>query len=240
MGLFKRDPSGRLPSDIVRRMERFGRHEIDPRASREDPVDLFEITQTPLVSLAATDPAGFIRELADACVPTGGFATFGADRTVINLVGVAPPGDDWFRILDSSLAFLWANFVPPMRVARYAWDRFLAMGGTGNTWLELRQPPARETAAITPLAEGEVRALIKVAPEPEANVILVRRDGDTYVGVIESAWSDEDPTRSRDDWPGKRSDDLYGLFVDLAWSTQSWDWAHPELEHFFPAPRALI
>jgi hypothetical protein len=50
---------------------------------------------------------------------------YGADRTVVNLIGSSPPGDDWLRILDVSIEFLRANYVPPIRVPPYAWKRFL-------------------------------------------------------------------------------------------------------------------
>jgi hypothetical protein len=77
-----------------------------------------------------------------------------------------------------------------------------------------------------------------LAPAPDANLILVRRQGDEYVAVIDAAWSNDDPTRSESDW--KRAANLYDLFYELGWSTQVWDWAHPEMEPFIPAPKALI
>jgi hypothetical protein len=238
VGFLNRKQKGLLPSDLVPLMERFGRHEIDPMRSTDDSYGVFQSTQEPLLNAAREDPQEFIRALADTCVPAGGWAVYGADRTVVNLVGVNPGGDDWFRILDASIQFLRSNYVPPMRVPPYAWERFIDQGGTGNTWLELRSPPERGTVEITPLSDGDTRRIVKLGPEPDANVILARRDGDSYVALVDAKWSDEDPTRSQSEW--KRAPDLHDLYLEVAWSSQVWDWADPEIEPFFPAPKARI
>jgi hypothetical protein len=238
MGLFSRKPKGLLPADIVPMMERFGRHEIDPMGSSDDGYAVFQATQEPLLGAAASDPMEFIRALADACVPVGGWAVYGADRTVVNLIGTSPGGADWPRILDASIEFFRSNYVPPIRVPMYAWERFLENGGTSNTWLQLRQPPARDEVLITPLREGETRRLLRLSPQADANLVLLRKTGEKFVAVIDARYSDEDPTRSEYDW--KEGTDLYDLYLDIAWSSQVWDWADPEIEPFFPAPRALI
>lgn len=238
MGLFRHKPKGLLPTDILQMMERFGRHEIDIMGSQDDGYDVFKATQQPLITAANTDPAGFIRALADACVPAGGWAVYGADRTVVNLVGSSPPGDDWLRILDGSIEFLRTNYVPPVRVPPYAWERFVDSGGTANTWLPLRPAPDRAATRITAPGDGEVRRLVNLGPTPDANVVVLRRDGDHYVVLIDAPRSDDDPTRSQREW--KRGTDLYDLYLDIAWSHQVWDWADPEIEPFFPAPKARI
>ena len=238
MGLFDREPTVRLPPNIIVMMERFGRHEIDVIGSRDDASEVFRVTQRPLIPLATSDPRGLIAALAEACIPAGGLAVYGADRTVVSLIGSSPNSPDWPRILDASIAFLRSQFVPPMRVAGYAWNRFIELGGTSNTWIALREPPSRQQASITPMADGEARIIIKMARAPDANVIFVRREGMDYVAFIDARWNDEDPTRSQSEW--KRASDLYDLYLDVAWSTQVWHRADPELEPFFPAPKARI
>jgi hypothetical protein len=109
MALFGRRARSPLPPDIAQMMERFGRHEIDIMNSSDDGYAVFQATQQPLLAMASSDPAGFIRALADTCVPVGGWAVYGADRTVINLIGSSRSGDDWLRILDASIEFLRAN-----------------------------------------------------------------------------------------------------------------------------------
>jgi hypothetical protein len=238
MALFNRRRDLPGVPEIVRLMERFGRYEIDVMRSPDDPQAVFGLTQMPFVPLSQRDPMGLIHLLAEACVPAGGWAAYGADRTVVNLVGASPPGDDWLRILDASIEFLRSNYVPPIRIAPYAWDRWIAGGGTSNTWVPLRPPPDREAAHITPLDAGETRPVVKLGPEADANLVLVRRAGDGYVALIDAKWSDEDAKRSQSDW--KRATALYDLYLDIAWSIQVRDWADTEIEPFFPAPRALI
>jgi hypothetical protein len=235
--LFKRRPPSILPSNIVQMMERFGRHEIDVLNSTEDPHDLFQQTQQPLIEAATSRPAEFIKALADACLPAGGWAVYGASRTVVNLIGNSPPGNDWFRILDASNEFLRANLVPPMRVPGYAWNRFQT-GGTANTWIALRPPPSRDDSGLRLLDDGEVRRLLKLGTAPDANVVFVTRQGDDYVALIDAPESSDDPTRTQRVW--KRSSDQYDLYVDTAVSSQVWDWAAPEIEPFMPTPKALI
>jgi len=54
-------------------------------------------------------------------------------------------------------------------------------------------------------------------------------------------WSSDDPTRSQSEWKREVDlHDLHDLYVDVARSTQVCDWAEPEIELVFPAPRALI
>lgn len=231
-------PSFTLPSNVVQLMERFGRHEIDPAAGTDDGYTVFTATQEPLFPFAKGDPERFVRALADACLPAGGWASYGASRTVVNLINTTPPGPDWGRLLDASNDFLRANFVPPLRIPGYAWDRFIATGGTSNTWITLRNPPGRESASITPFTDGETRRVAKLAPAADANLVLVQRRGDEYLALIDARWNDEDPTRSQSDW--KRASNLYDLYLDIAWNTQVWDWADPQLEPFFPAPKAVI
>lgn len=238
MSFFRRQPKGLLPPNIVTMMERFGRHEIDVRNSADDGYAVWQTTQEPLLAAATDDPAGVIAALADACVPEGGWAAYGADRTVVNLVGISPPGEAWLRILDASNDFLRANHVPPMRVPPYAWRRFIETGGTANTWLQLRPAPDRGSVPLVPLMDGETRRLVKMDPDPNSNVIYVRRDGEDLIALIDARWSDEDPTRSQSEW--KRATAQYDLYLDIAWSTQVWDWAAPEIEPFFPTPKALI
>lgn len=81
-----------------------------------------------------------------------------------------------------------------MRVARYAWERFIETGGTSKTWLQLRPVPDRAAVFITPLGRGEERRLLTLSPEPDANMILVWRDdnGD-FVSLVDARQSDNDP-----------------------------------------------
>lgn len=228
----------RLPRDILPMMERFGRHEINIMESTDDGSEVFQATQMPLWAFASEDPDGFVRALADACVPAGEWAVYGAERTVVNLVNTNPGTADWYRILDASLAFVRANFVPPMRIPPYAWNRFVETGGTARTWIPLREPPPRETARIAPFTDGMSRLLVRIGKAEDSNRIIARREGDEYVAYVDARQSDEDPTRAQ--WEFKRASTAYDLYVDVAWSVQVWERVNPEIEPFFPAPKALI
>ena len=234
----RRNGGHRLPPGILLMMERFGRHEINIMESSDDGSDVFQATQQPLWAFASEDPDGFVRALADACVPAGGWAVYGAERTVVNLVNVNPGTADWYRILDASLDFVRANFVPPIRIPPYAWQRFVEAGGTARTWMPLRDPPPREGARITPFTDGMTRLLVQVGKADNSNRIIARQVGDEYIAYVDARQSDEDPTRTQ--WEYKRANTAYDLYVEVAWSTQVWERLNPEIEPFFPAPKAKI
>lgn len=237
MSFFRRRPSRVLPANIVDLMERFGRFEIDPQSSTDDAHAVWSDTQAPLLEAASADAGRFIAELAEVCIPAGGWTSYGAERTVINLIGLDPPGPDWPRLLDASIEFLRANGVPPMRVAGYMWSYWVDSGGSANTWLPPRPAPSLDAAGITPLADGQVRRIVQLGPG-DANAILVRREGARYVAMIDAKYSADDPTRSQADW--KSADSLYDLYLDVGISTQMYFWADPEFEPFLPLPKPLI
>lgn len=236
MGLFRRRPKSRL--GLVEDMERFGRFEIDVTASTDDGGAVWQATQLPLMSLSQENPEGLVRMLADECIPVGGWAVYGAERTVVNLIGTDPPGPDWPRLLQASMEFLRSHNVPPMRIPNYMWMHFLDTGGTVETWLPMRPPPNRATTTITPLGEAEVRRVAKLGPAPDANVVLVRREGHEFVALSDARWSDEDPTRSQSEI--HRATTLYDLYLDVAYRCPVRDWSDPELDPFFPTARATI
>lgn len=103
---------------------------------------------------------------------------------------------------------------------------------------ELRDPPSRHAVHITALGSGEVRPVVRLDPDADANVVLVQQDAEGYATLIVARWSDDDPTRSQSQW--KRATDLYDLYLDIAWSSQVWGWADPEIVLFFPTPPARI
>ena len=227
-----------LARDIAVLMERYGRHDIDVTRSADDAADVFAATQQPLLQLALDGPERLVSELSERCAPVGGWAAYGAERTIVNLIGVPTPSAAWLRLLDASMAFLRENDVPPMRVPPYMWSHFLHTGGSANTWIPLRPPPDRATTRVAPLLDGEERPVVKLGPEPDANVVVVVRDGNVHRALVDSRQSDDDPTRVRTEW--KEAVDLYDLYLDIAWTAQIWHSADAELEPFFPAPRARI
>lgn len=245
MGFFRRrqqEPAGNaLPPNIVSLMERFGRYEMDPEGSGEDSSKIWMETQSPLRPFATSDPEGFLIALAGAAVPVGGYAVYGASRTLFEFI--KPPFDKhpaYIAIMTGAIQFLRANGVPPMRVRPYEWQHWADMGGTRETWLPRRPTPLRDEAPITSLRPGETRKVAQLISRPDSNIILVRqRDDGRYCALIDARQSDEDPTRSQ--WEWKSAESLYELYIEIGLSQQTPTyWYNPELEPYFPLPRPKI
>src|SRR3954470_11758054 len=97
MTVFRRGPSaGRLPGNVVPRMERFGRFEFDPLNSDLDATVVWSELQAPFLDFAQAEPDRFTSALVAEVLPAGGFALYGAARTVWNLLGsdFRPPAYD--------------------------------------------------------------------------------------------------------------------------------------------------
>jgi hypothetical protein len=89
------------------RLEPFGRFEFDPQGSGIDPVGMpnaeFELIQT-----AKQDPEAFIRGLAAATIPTGGWTVYGAMRLLWHFGLIEPDkaSADLLAIATAALQFL--------------------------------------------------------------------------------------------------------------------------------------
>ena|ERR1022692_2402417 len=123
-----------LPADIAAKMARFGRYEFDPKGCGEDFNTIWSEVQSPLMSFAMGDPAGFVAALADAVLPVGGWAVFGAARAIDDMVSPHSPYPRAEDVLDAGLEFLRGN-IPLGKVPQAEWERWLAKGGTADTWL---------------------------------------------------------------------------------------------------------
>ena len=238
-GVDRRTGDGGPMEDLAAKAERAAQNALDLTGNTD--FGIWNEVFAPLLEVARADPAGFCNRVAAECLNVPGYAQYGAEQLVCELVGMPderPATPAATQVLDAAITFLRANFVPPMRVPNYMWTRFIDQGGTSNTWLELKQPPPRDSAHITPLESGETRKLLRMDPRETSNWVLARADGENYVALIDRRYSDEDPTRSQDEW--KREASLYDLYLAVAWESQVWDWADPELVPFFPAPKALV
>ncbi|HEX5548018.1 MAG TPA: hypothetical protein VFX24_11455, partial [Ktedonobacterales bacterium] len=124
-----------LPRDIVSMMERYGRFEYDPQGSGEDAGSIWSQTQSPLRPFATEDLSGFLAALATAVLPVGGWAVFGAERTMWNLIS-SPNREDpsYNAIMDASLAFLRTLDRSQGHVTGYEWQHWVANGGTHENW----------------------------------------------------------------------------------------------------------
>lgn len=229
-----------LPSDVVSLMHRFGRHEIDPMNSPREPGSVWRDLVQPLHPAAQADPAAFVTALAERVLPVGGWAVYGAMRTVTELL----PSD--FRhpardaLFDAALSFLRTRGVPPNMLNGYEWRHWCAVRADGEAWLEGHPMPTVEQAPIRPLASDELRPVVRLSADRDANIIYVERHPDGgYRSVVEARWSDEDLRRSRAE--GIRAQTLPLLYRALAESFQTPTyWFDPELGPYFPLDRPRL
>ncbi|MEV8544185.1 hypothetical protein [Streptomyces sp. NPDC051572] len=239
MSLFPRTPrAARLPGDVVSRMERFGRFEFDPVGTDIDASDVWGELQAPYLPFAQSDPQDFARALADAVLPAGGFALFGAARTVWNLVGsdFTSPAYDTVRM--AALEFFRAHGVPSNRLSAADW-RFW-QENRSEPWLVGRPGPTPDEARIPPLAPGELRRIARITEAPDSNVVYVTaaRDG-RFVTVVDAPTSDTDPTRAR--FESTSADTLHDLYTQIGEVFQTpVHWVADELRPFIPLPPSRL
>lgn len=235
--LGKRNPS-ELPADIVSMMETFGRFEFDPQESGIDAAYVWDSLQAPLLPLTQTDPDAFVTSLAEAVIPVGGWAAYGAARTVMNLLDGKLDHPSYHAILQASLQFLRDNGVPNNRLNGYEWQFWLDHEGRTEPWLVGR--PAPEQGSVSELQPGELRRIAQVTADAESNVICVRHgDEQGYVAVIDSVRSSDDQQRVQTVWLGAGT--LHDLYVRIGESLQVPPyWVDAELEPYFPLSRPEI
>lgn len=245
MGFFRKRQDQRpdgysLPADIVDCVARFGRYEVDPEGSGEQGEEQGRM-MIDLYSFASAEPERFIADLADAVLPVGGWAVYGASRTVWELVTSPDKQHPAYKaIMDGAIAFLRSNGLPPMRVRGYEWDYWLDSGGTRDTWLPRRPIPSLAEAPITELQPGEVRRVVQITPQPDSNVIFVRQNDDGhYCGLIDAKQSDDDPRRTQ--WEWKSAASLHDVYVEIGLSMQTPTYWHDlELAPYFPLSEPTI
>jgi hypothetical protein len=241
----RRQKQPTLPSNIIGMMERFGRFEFNPQGnSAVDAGSIWIETQAPLQPFAEADPDGFLVALAEAVLPVGGWAVYGASCTLWECFGskidILHQHSSYNAIMNAALAFLRANGVPPMMVKGYEWDHWVNNGGTSDTWIPRRPTPSLDEAPISQLQPGETRRVTQLTSKTDSNAILVRRNGDgRYCALIDAKLSDEDARRDQNEW--KFAASLYELYIQIGLAMQvPTYWYDQELEPYFPLSRPRI
>jgi hypothetical protein len=109
-----------LPSDIVQRMEYYGRFEFSPQQSEPDaPHRIAELIYQQLYPIASADPDRFIAELADAVLPVGGWAVYGGERCVRDLINAQTRHPGFVAMIDAAMEFLRSQGYGVMHVAPF-------------------------------------------------------------------------------------------------------------------------
>jgi hypothetical protein len=235
MATFRRSPGvARLPAEVAVTMERFGRFEFDPVGNDIDASSVWEELQSPLLEFSQWDPEQFAAELVAAVLPAGGFALYGAARTIWNLLGsdFRSPAYDTVRM--AALEFFRANGVPSNRLSSDDWAFW--QRSRDEPWLVGRPRPTPETARITPLAPDELRRIARISAAFDSNVVYVRDSGSAgHVAVVEARKSHTDPARRRFDW--LKAPTLHDLYVCVGEAFQvPVHWVAEELAPFIPLP----
>jgi len=141
MGLFSRgQQQPAMPQNIVDIMDFFGRSEFDPQGMSEEEARYKGTIEPMLFSLAQADPEMFLTELAQAVLPVGGWAAYGAEHLARSLLDSSVfQHPSYIALMDASLNFLRTSGVPPTRLNTYEWMHWVASGGTSDTWF-LQRP----------------------------------------------------------------------------------------------------
>lgn len=245
MGIFgksqKQPARPTLPRNIVSLMERFGRFEFYPQARNENSMEIGMEWAEQVFPVAQADPEGFMKDLADAVLPVGGWAVYGASRTLWEAFGSArksDPNPSYNAIMSAAINFLLSNGVLPVR--GYEMDYWIRNGRTNEEWIQRRPIPSPEQAPITALRPNEVRRVTQLTAERDSSAILVRQNRDgQYCGIVETKWSDEDPRRVQNERFFAAS--LHELYIQIGLEMQiPTYWYDRELEPYFPLPRPKI
>jgi hypothetical protein len=111
-----------LPGDIVQKMELYGHYEFDHRSVDGSVAAMVSQMLPALYPKATANPDSFISELAAAVLPHGGWAVYGGERLVRDLLGTDSRHPDFLRMLDAAIAFLRNQGYGPGHVAPYEMD----------------------------------------------------------------------------------------------------------------------
>ncbi len=101
----KKQQANALPADTVSRMEEFGQFEMNPMDSPLDGLYVWEHLQKPYQERSG-EQGGLISALAAVVVPSGGWAAYGAHRTIASLIGPELSHPDYDEIRRVALRFL--------------------------------------------------------------------------------------------------------------------------------------
>ncbi|GIF77863.1 hypothetical protein [Asanoa siamensis] len=122
--MFRRDRRPRLPDDMPRWLERFGRHSFDVTRSGIDGGDMWDRIGS-LHGWATSDRDGFLTALrAVVAGDQGGFATFGAARLVWEMYGcecLRIPGA--LPLIDAGIEFKRSRGLPTAMMTGYEMQR---------------------------------------------------------------------------------------------------------------------
>jgi hypothetical protein len=122
-------PPARVPVDPVERLVAFGRYSFDPMGSDLDPVDVWTQIVAPHHESAVADPDAWCRRLAGLALPAGGWAVYGAQRMVVELLGGDYRGREFLVMQDAALDWMHARGVASAHLTGYERARWAETRG---------------------------------------------------------------------------------------------------------------
>jgi hypothetical protein len=207
----------------------YGRFEFDPQ-SNPLPGDL----EYRAWQLAQSDQEAFLRNMAGNA-RAGGWAAYGAERLIVSVISGDLQHPLFDEVMLAALTFLRENLVPPSRLSGYEWSWWSTHQGASEAWLIGSAPPSQQDADIPQLRDSEERVLAQMTAQPNGNLIVAVQRGDHVVALIDAPWSDEDPTRSRNEW--QSAPNLHELYLKVGAALQAPPhWVRPELVPYIPLP----
>lgn len=134
MAWFRRAHRSRFPSDMLARMDLFGRYEFDPQNSGIGSTNIYETCVIPFLEGSKADPEGFLTDLfAVIAKDRAGFPTYGAARLVWELYsGECLRIPAALPLIDAGIDFKRARGLPTAMLTGYEMERLVQRRAQGD------------------------------------------------------------------------------------------------------------
>lgn len=132
--MFGRKRSGpSLRPSIAQDLVVYGQFEFDPTNSNTDSSWIYDNLYQPYLDWAKNDPDEFTTQLAAAVLPVGGWAVYGGQRLVVDLITSRYDGTGYRSMQDAALDWLHEQGVSSGQLSGHEFERWLNTRGSG-TW----------------------------------------------------------------------------------------------------------
>lgn len=102
-----------LPADIARSMEIYGRFEFSAQDAPPGAADVVGQLLPQLYPVAQANPDAFTADLGTAVLPVGGWAVYGGQRCIRDLVGAHSRHPAYIAMVETAVAFVRRQGIGP-------------------------------------------------------------------------------------------------------------------------------